>query len=504
MAVRASVGASRLRLVRQLLIESSLLALLGAALGVVFAQASIKLLVPAMPEGLIPREALISLDVHVLAFTVGLTLLTTVIFGLAPAVMTVRRDLVNPLRDAGKGTGGGFRRGGLSGALVVVEIALSLVLLTSAGLLMRSFVKLQTVDLGLDPDRLLFVRVPLGGERYLAAAGQEAFLREALPRVAAIPGIVGATTTTGLPLFGGAGVEFDVPGTAHDDKWIGIFQLASAGYFRTLGIPLLQGRDLEAQDDAAARRVAVVNATFVKRHLAGSNAIGRTIRVKGDFGPRFALGGEFEIVGVAADAKNAGIQDPPRPEVVVPYGVGSATSRGIVARTAGPPLLALEEVKRAIWTVDRSVAIADSGPLTSYLARWSYAAPRLGLAIFGTFGGLGLLLAVLGVASVVAYTVSRQTHEIGIRMALGAERGHILRMMITMGLRWIGCGALAGGLGSLLATRALESQLFGVSPYDPLTFAAVVATVAVAGLAASYVPARRATNVDPLAVLRSE
>jgi putative ABC transport system permease protein len=503
-AIRASVGASRMRLVRQLLIESSMLALLGAALGALLAQGSIKLLVPSMPEGLIPREAVIQLDLRVLGFTLGLALLTTAIFGLAPALMTVRRDLVKPLRDSGKGTSGGFRRGGLSGALVVLEIALSLVLLTSAGLLMRSFVKLQTVELGLDPERLLFVRIPLAGERYKTAASQEAFLREALPRVRALAGVDAATTTTGLPLFGGAGLEFDVPGTVHDEKWNGIFQLGSASYFETLGVPLLQGRGISAEDDAGARRVAVVNDAFVKRHLAGSNPIGRTIVVKSDFGARFALNGEFEIVGVVADAKNQGLQDPPKPEAVVPYGAGAASSRGIVVRTAGSPLRSLEDVKRAIWAVDRSVAIGDAGPLTSYLARWSYAAPRLGLAIFGTFAGLGLLLAVLGVASVVAYTVSRQTHEIGIRMALGAERRNILRLMIGMGLRWIGYGALAGALGSLLATRALESQLFGVSPTDPLTFAAVVAIVALAGLAASYVPAMRATHVDPLVVLRSE
>jgi putative ABC transport system permease protein len=248
------------------LIESALLALLGAALGTSFAQGGLKLLVPAIPEGLIPREALIQLDGRVLAFSLGLALLTAVVFGLAPALSTVRRDLANPLRDSGKGTSGGFRRRGLSGALVVIEVALSLVLLTSAGLLMRSFINLQTVTLGLDPERLLFLRVPLASERYRTEASQEAFLREALLRIRAIPGVLSATTTTGMPVFGGAGVDLDVPGTTHEDAWRAIFQMGSADYFKTLGIPLLQGRELSAEDDLNSRRVAVVNHAFVQRY----------------------------------------------------------------------------------------------------------------------------------------------------------------------------------------------------------------------------------------------
>jgi hypothetical protein len=183
-----------------------------------------------------------------------------------------------------------------------------------------------------------------------------------------MPGVLAATTTTGLPVFGGASPTFDVPGTTHDDAWRATFHLGSAGYFKTLGIPLLQGRELSADDDLNSRRVAVVNQTFVQRHLDGANPIGRTIIVKGSFGPRFLLGGEFEIVGVVADAKNQGIQEPSAPEVVVPYGVGRALSRGIVVRTAGPPLGALEGIKREIWSVDRGVPIANAEPVTTYLA----------------------------------------------------------------------------------------------------------------------------------------
>ena len=369
---------------------------------------------------------------------------------------------------------------------------------------MRSFINLQTVTLGLDPERLLFLRVPLASERYRTEASQEAFLREALLRIRAIPGVLSVTTTTGMPVFGGAGVDLDVPGTTHEDAWRAIFQMGSADYFKTLGIPLLQGRELSAEDDLNSRRVAVVNHAFVQRYLGGSNALGLHLEAKAVFGPRFILGGEFEIVGVVADAKNQGIQEPPAPEVVVPYSVGRASSRAIVVRTAGAPLAVLDGIKRQIWSIDRGLPIANAGPVTEYLARFSYAAPRLGLAIFGTFAGLGLVLVVLGVAGVVAYTVSRQTHEIGIRMALGAEHRTILRMTLGMGLRWIALGVVAGVCASLAATRVIASQLWNVSPTDPLTLGAVIAVVAGAGLVASYVPARRATHVDPIVVLKAE
>jgi putative ABC transport system permease protein len=504
MAIRAALGASRARLVRQLLIESVMLALLGAALGTLFAQGGITLLVPAIPRGLIPAEALIQVDGRVLAFSLGLAMLTAIVFGLAPALSTVRRDLVNPLRDSGKGTSGSFRRGRLSSALVVIEVALSLVLLTSAGLLMRSFIKLQTVELGLDPERLLFLRVPLSTERYRSNQAQETFMREALARIRAIPGVLSATTTTGLPLFGGAGIQFDVSGTIHDETRTALFQLGSANYFKTLGIPVLQGRELSADDDLHSRHVAVVNRALVQRFLGDVNPLGRTIAVKSLYGPRFALDGQFEIVGVVGDAKNQGLQDPPLPEVILPYGVGTVFSRGIVVKTTGPPLAMLESVKREIWSIDRGMPIANAEAVTTYLARYAYATPRLGLAIFGTFAVLGLMLVVLGVAGVVAYTISRQTREIGIRMALGAERRTILRMTLGMGMRWIAVGVMAGVLASLATTRVIASQLWNVSPTDPVTLGAVIAVVAAAGLVASYVPALRATHVDPIVVLKSQ
>jgi putative ABC transport system permease protein len=504
MALRASLGASRTRLVRQLLVESLLLALLGMIVGCAFSFVGIKLLVGAMPEGLIPRESLIRLDMTVLIFSLVVAALTAVLFGLAPALQTVKRDLVNPLRDAGKGTGGGFRRARLSSALVVAEIAMSLVLLTSAGLLMRSFVKLQTANLGLDPENVLFVRAAIGSDHQKTPAAQRQFLAQVLTRIRALPGVVSASTTWGFPVFGGFGADFDIPGVGHHERWRADVERCSEGYFRTLGMRLLQGRDFTADDMNSRRRVALVNNVLLERHLKGVDPIGRTIVVKLQNDERQLEDQAFEIVGVVADAKNNGITEPPDPEIFLPYSTTPGVGLGILVKTAVPPATLLSMVKQEIWSVDRSVAVAEGDAVTEYLKRFAYAEPRLGLFVFGAFAGIGLVLVTLGVYSVVAYTVARQTREIGIRMAIGANRLDVLRMTVGMGIRWIGFGVLAGLLVSLGATRLLASQLWEVGSTDPLTLATVISVVAISGLAASYFPALRATRVDPMVVLRYE
>jgi putative ABC transport system permease protein len=503
-AIRGALGASRGALVRQLLVESLLLALLGALLGCFISYGGIKLLVSAIPEGLIPREAVIRLNMPAQLFSLGIAALTAILFGLAPALLTVRRDLVNPLRDSGKGTSGGYRRGRLSSALVVGEVALSLVLLAGAGLLTRSFVALQKVDLGLDPENLLNVPVSLASSQHQTAAAQTQFLNQVLARVRALPGVLSATSTTGLPLYGGWQNDFEIPGLSQDDSWRAIFQLCSDGYFQTLGIRVLQGRDLMPADLTDARRVAVVNRMFVERYLGGRDAIGRRITVKTDALQAGPADPGFEIVGVVADAKNRGIQEPSFPEVVIPSSITRMVGRGLLLKTTGSPLAMAESVKREIWAVDRGVSIGSLRTMTDDLRQFSYAEPRLGLYVFGAFAGLGLALVILGVYSVIAYNVSRQTQEIGIRMALGAERGDVLKMTLRTGLQLVALGVVIGVSVSLAATRVLASQLWNVSPSDPLTLGLVVAIVTVAGLTASYFPALSATRVDPMVVLRSE
>ena len=506
MAIRASLGASRARLLRQLLIESFLLALAGAAAGCLFAHFGIKALVTAIPDGLIPREAVIRLNVPVLLFSLGVAALTAFVFGLAPALQTARQDLVEPLKDAGRGVSDGFRRGKLRGALVVVEVALSLVLLAGAGLLMRSFVKLQTVDLGFRPDNILVARLPLPRGQYKTAASKQHFFRQLLPRVHALPGVVAATETSSLPPYGGIRSEIDIQGKTHSEKWDAIFQLCSEGYLPTLGLRLMRGRFLTEVEVNDARKVAVVNQTLVNRYFGPEDAIGSRIKLNMlETLPDSRVDNPvFEIVGVVGEAKNQGIQEPPMPEVFIPYTVTGAFERGILVRTVNDPMLMLNAVRREIWNVDRNVALTLTGSLTDYLKQFSYAEPRFGLVVLGVFAGVGMVLVSLGVYSVIAYTVSRQTHEIGIRMALGAGRTDVLRIVMWRGLRLIGLGVAAGVMATLSVTRVLGSQLWGVSPQDPVTLVGVVAVVAIAGFLACYFPARRATRVDPMVALRHE
>jgi putative ABC transport system permease protein len=506
MAIRASLGAGRWRLIRQLLLESLLLALGGVLVGCLFSYAGIQGLVPLIPDGLIPREAVIRLNLPVLLFSLGVAVLTALLFGLVPAFQAAKRDVVEPLKDSGRGVSGGFRRGKLRNTLVVVEVALSVLLLAGAGLLMRSFVKLQRVDLGFNPDNILVARLPLPRGQYKTPESKQQFFRQLLQRLHALPGIVAATETTTLPPYGGISSEIDIPGKTHSERWDAIFQLCSEGYFPTLGLRVIRGRPLSEVEVNDARKVAVVNQTLVSRYFGQEDPLGKRIKINMlETLPESPVSNPvFEIVGVISDAKNQGIQEPARPEMFIPYTVTGAFERGILVRTATAPLSLLDSVRREIWAVDRGVALTLTGALNDYLKQFSYAEPRFSLILLGIFAGVGLVLVAIGVYSVIAYTVSRQTHEIGIRMALGASRADVLRIVIHMGLTLVVLGLAAGLLASLGATRVIASQLWSVSPHDPVTLSLVVAVVAIAGLAACYFPARRATRVDPMIALRYE
>jgi putative ABC transport system permease protein len=506
MAVRASLGANRSRLIRQLLIESLLLAAGGVAVGCLLAYVGIKGVVPLIPEGFIPREVVIRLNLPVLAFSLAVAVITVVVFGLVPAAQTARRNIVEPLKDSGKGVGSGFRGGRLRNALVVAEIALSLMLLVGAGLLMRSFVVLQRIDLGLNPDNILVVRLPFPRGTYTTAPEKQRFFQQLLAKVHALPGVVAATEVSSLPPYGGIGTELEIPGKTPIEKSRGLVQLVSEGYAQTLGLRLTRGRMLSSDDVLGARKVAVVNDTLVRRYFGPEDPLGQHVRLKvlGTL-PNGAVDNPlFEIVGVIADAKNNGIQDPPNPEVLVPYTMTGAFERGILVRTAGEPAGLLNSVRKEIWSVDRGVALSDIGTLNDYLKRFSYASPRFSLILLSVFAGVGLVLVAIGVYSVIAYTVSQQIHEIGIRMALGAQRADVLRLIARMSLRLVGVGVVLGLLGSVGVMKVLASQLFGVSPRDPATLLIVVVSMCVAAVAASYFPARRAMNVNPIVALRGD
>lgn len=504
-AVRSAIGASRGRLISQLLVESLILALGGAILGTLLAWGGLKFIVALTPEDIIPAEADVRLNLAVLAFTLVVTVMTALVFGLVPALKAARRDLHEPLRDGGRGSVGGVRHGRLRNSVVVLEVALSLTLMVAAGLLMRSFVRLREVHLGFQADHVLSARLPLPTERYKTAAQITGFYQPLLERLKNVPGIVAATETSTLPPYGGIPSEIQIPGKTHVEKWESIFQLCSEGYFPVLRLQLLQGRTFTEGEVAGARKLAVVNQTFVNKYLQGENPIGRVVRINqlADFEDKVQEP-IFEIIGVVADAKNRGLQDPAGPEIWIPYTVTGSAFRGILVRTAKDPLTMLKAVRHEVWATDPNVALTLTGSLEGYISQFSYAEPRFGFTLMLIFGSIGLILVTVGVYSVLAYATARRTQEIGVRMALGAQSSDVLRMVIRTGLRLVVLGAAIGLLVSVALARILATQLWGVSPYDPWTLTFVPAVLLLTGLLACWLPARRAARVDPLVALRYE
>ena len=504
-AIRAALGAGRWRVVRQLLVESLLLAIGGAAVGALLAWGGLKALVSLMPQNVIPAEAVIRLNVPVLLFTLGVAMLTALVFGLVPALQVARRDLNDPLRDSSKGSGGGSRHGRLRNVVVVMEVALSLTLLVGAGLLIRSFVALREVHLGLQPDHILVARLPLPEDRYKTADQVAGFFRPLLLRLKALPGVVEATETSTLPPYGGIPSDIEIPGKTHSEKWEALYQLCSEGYFPVLRIKLSQGRIFNTAEVNGARKLAVINETLRKKYFGTDDPIGRTIVIHGltEF-PDPVRDPSFEITGVVADVKNQGLQEPVRPEIWVPYTVTGSAARGILVRTAREPMSLMNDVRHEIWATDSNVALTLTGTLEGYISQFSYAGPRFTLLLMGIFGGIGLVLVTIGVYSVLAYTTARRTHEIGIRMALGAEKGHVLRLIIRMGVGLVAIGVVIGLVVSLSIARVIATQLWGVSAYDPVTLVSVVILLLTTGVVACWIPARRAAQVDPLVALRHE
>jgi predicted permease len=386
-----------------------------------------------------------------------------------------------------------------------MEVALSLTLLVAAGLLMRSFVALREVHLGLQPDHLLVARIPLPLDRYKTAEQITNFYRPLLQRVKALPGVVDATEISALPPFGGIDSEITISGRVLAEKSQAMFQLCSDSYFNVLKIKLLDGRGFTEAEVNNARKLALVNQTFVKKYLPNENPIGRQVRIAqlSDFEDKVA-DPNFEIIGTVADAKNRGLQDPPQPEIWIPYTVTGSAFRGVIVRTAQEPLTLLDALRHEIWATDSNVAITFTGTLEGYIQQFSFAGPRFGFLLMTIFGSIGLILVTIGVYSVLAYTTARRTQEIGIRMALGAQGGDVLGMVIRMGLRLVGIGVGIGLLASLAIGRVIATQLWGVSAYDPWTLTAVPLVLLLTGLLACWVPASRAAHVDPLVALRYE
>jgi putative ABC transport system permease protein len=505
-AIRAALGAGRWRIVRQLLVESFLLAASGAVLGIFIAWGGLKALVTLIPKRIIPAEAVIHLNMPVLLFTLAVAVLTAIVFGLAPALQVVRRDLNDSLRDSGKGTSGGSAHGRLRNAVVVLEVAVSLTLLVGAGLLMRSFVALREVRLGLKPDHIFHARLPLPEDRYKTSAQLSGFFRPLLNRVKALPGVLAATETSTLPPYGGIPSDIEIPGKTHTEKWNALFQLCSEGYFPVLKIQFIDGRPFTEAEVEGKRKLAVVNQTFVHKYLAKENPLGQRVHIAA-LSEMFAdklPDPWFEIVGVVADVKNHGLQDPVEPEMWVPYTMIGSAARGLLVRTGADPATMINAIRHEIWSTDSNVALTMTGTLEEFIASFSYAGPRFGFLLMTVFGSIGLVLVTIGVYSVLAYTTGRRTHEIGIRMALGAEKRDVLTLVIRMGASLVGAGIVLGIIASLAVARIIATQLWGISAYDPITLTSVAALLLITGIVACWIPARRASRVDPLVVLRYE
>jgi putative ABC transport system permease protein len=504
-AVRSALGAGRGRLIQQLLVESMLLALGAAVLGALFAWGGLKGLVSVIPPNIIPEEAVIRMNGVVLLFGLSVAVATALIFGLAPAVQASKRDLNDSLRDSSKGSSGGSSHANLRNAVIVFEVALSITLLVGAGLLIRSFTALREVHLGLLPDNVLVVRLPLPQDRYRTGDQLAGFFRPLLERLNHLPGIVSAAETSTLPAYGGIPSDVEVPGKTHPETWTSTLQLCSEQYFDVLRIQILRGRAFNQSEVNNKRQVAVINQTFQHKYFGDEDPIGKRIKlVQMEKFPDPQPDAWYEVVGIVADVKNQGLQDPVDPETWVPYTLTGAAQRGILARTSGDPALMVNAVREQIWDTDRGVALADTGSLQSFIDRFTFAAPRAGFLLMSVFAGLGVVLVSIGVYSVIAYTTARRTREIGIRMALGANGGDVQRLVIGAGLRLVGLGIAIGLCASLLLARLITSQLWGVSAHDPVTMMAVPALLLVIGVLACWIPARRATRVSPMSALRYE
>jgi predicted permease len=508
MALRASIGAGRSRLVRQLLTENISLSILGGLAGVAFAYGAVRAIVAVMPEFYVPNEARVAINTPVLLFSVAVAVLTGIVFGLAPALQQSRPDVVEALK-AGRGSGEGTQGGRIRNLLVVVEVALAVVLLASAALTVRTFVALQRVDVGLQANNVLIVSVPLPAAKYPTLEKRNLFAQELLERVADLPGVEAVSIGNGAAPFGGPQSPFTIVGQSTTEQRRMALGLVGSDHLRTFGVPLRGGRMFDAGEVRRGERVAVINEAARKFWPAGQDPIGARVRLnvlERPPAPALIEAGrapDVTIVGIIADTRNAGFRNDPAPFVLVPYTIVAPLQRVLSVRTAGEPTFLLNPLRAQLRAMDPDQPLGRPFTLTEILDS-QVVQPRFAMALFATFAGLGLALAAAGIYSVLSFHVARRTQELGVRMALGAPRRHVLALMLTMGGRLVATGLAVGIPASLAATRLLRSQLFGVTPGDPLAYAAVALVLSLVALVACYIPARRAAAVDPIVALRSE
>jgi putative ABC transport system permease protein len=503
-AIRTALGGDRLRLVRQLLTESLLLAALGGALGLLLAVWGTSAL-SRLAALYLPRAREIAIDGPVLAFTAVLILVTGIAFGLLPALQASRPDLQDVLKDSAKGSAGGGRTR-MRAVLVVAEIAVALVLLAGAGLLLRSFQRLVAVDPGFDPRRLLTMQVwlPVPNDnakgRYFTQQQRVGFYDRALAAVRQVPGVTGAALVSRLPYSGRNDARFKIEGRPVSDAQLlpsAEVRLVSPGYFRTMAIPVLQGEAMPDGVDSLSSTYAMVNRTLAEREWKGRSPVGQRIQLVG-FGSPWVT-----IVGVVNDVRQGAPDQPPLPEFYLSYRLVAGQEMSLVARTSGDPDALAGRVVGSIRSVDPTQPVFGVNSMERLLAN-AEAERRFSLLLLTLFAAIALLLSSLGIYGVMAYSTSQRRHEIGIRMALGAATPDVLHLILRQGMGLVLIGLATGLFGAWALSRVLAGQLYGISARDPITYAAVATLLGVVAFAATWLPARRATRVDPMISLRSE
>jgi putative ABC transport system permease protein len=510
-AMRLAIGAGRGRLVRQLLTESVMLSILGGALGVLFAIAATRIIVILIPPDYVPNESRITINGYVLLFSLAVSMLTGILFGLAPAFRSSRPDLVDTLKDGGSGATGSMRAQATRNWLVVAEISLSVFLLAGASLAIRNFARLFQADLGFQPEKVLRMGLTLPPKQYTTFEERNQFDRNLLESIMNIPGVqVAAVGNGGMP-YSGWDSPYAIDGRKPltDDQRL-VISLVSSKYPQTMGIPLKHGREFSDAEIENATHVALINESAAKLWPTGVDPIGGHLQLDALEKPLKApvlmpLGNNSDvmIVGVIGDIKNGGLQEATKPAVYLPYTMIAPPDRQLAVRTVGKPLAMLNAVREKVRELDKDMALGHPVTLEEVLGEQTQQ-PRFNMALFSGFAALGLTLAAIGIYSVISYTVTQRVHEIGIRMALGAKRGDILKLVFLMVVRVAGLGLVIGLCGSICLERVVRFQVFARTSFDLLSLAMVTITLLIVALLAAWMPALRAGNLDPVTALRHE
>jgi len=503
-ALRLALGANRSRLTRQFLTESMLLALLGGAAGLFLAFVGLDVLKHFIPDGISQADS-IMIDARVLGFTAIIAIATGFVFGLAPALQASRFSLNETLKEGGRDAAGGGKGARVRDLLVIAEVAVSFVLLIGAGLLINSFVHLRNLDPGFRPDHLLTAKIEMSELKYPDREHRLPFLDEILRRVRALPGVQSAAIAGNLPLtYNGdsmyIGVE-GVPDPPPDQQMDVIYRAVGPGYFNTMQIPLLQGRDFNDQDTTAETSYKVIVSEKLAQHFwPGKNPIGKRLKS----GSTTAEGPWREVVGVVKDVRQNDFIAPPKMQMYLSYRQLKALApNALVVRTTIDPLSLAGELRNAVWAVDKDQPVSNIDSM-EHIVAGAVARQRFTALLLGIFATVALLLAAVGIYGVLSYSVAQRTREIGIRMALGAQRSEVLRMTVMQGLKLVGLGLVLGLGAAFLLTRVMVSLLFGTSTTDPLTFFGISLLLLAVALLASFIPALRATRVDPMIALRAQ